>query len=188
MRTARSATSPRTSPWPFDGPEPGASALAGFGLWILAGVPLVAALVVMVAVSVSNRVEAPEQTVYPGVRTLHVTTDHGDIEVVGADVTEVRVARRHHGDAPRVESSGGGSLTIGLVCDEGFVCTPIRDTPRDHTDYAFVVPAGIDVTVHSRNGDVVLRGLTGRVDTHPGNGTITRSGGAADTGSTPGGR
>ncbi|GIH81143.1 hypothetical protein [Planobispora longispora] len=44
-----------------------------------------------------------------------------------------------------MESWDDGSLTIGLVCDEGFVCTPLRDTPDEHVDYALVVPRGVDV-------------------------------------------
>lgn len=91
----------------------------GFGswAWVLAAAPIAPAPVV--AFSVGNLGEAPEQTVFPGIRSLSVDTDHGDVEIVGAEVTDVRVTRRHHGDAPRGESSGGGSLTVGLLCDEG---------------------------------------------------------------------
>ncbi|MEU4409736.1 hypothetical protein AB0F88_34935 [Streptosporangium sp. NPDC023963] len=180
MRTTRSTTSERNDHETLHGFGQGAvGAVRGFGswAWVLAAAPIALALALVVAFSVGNAANAPEQTVYPGIRSLSVDTDHGNVEIVGAAVTDVRVTRRHHGDAPRGESSGGGSLAVGLLCDEGFVCTTIRDTPRDRTDYAFVVPAGIDVTVHSRNGDVVLRGLTGKVVTRPGNGSITRQDG-----------
>nr|BFE88575.1 hypothetical protein GCM10020093_111760 [Planobispora longispora] len=49
-----------------------------------------------------------------------------------------------------MESWDDGSLTIGLVCDEGFVCTPLRDTPDEHVDYALVVPRGVDVPGQDR--------------------------------------
>ncbi|WP_440102261.1 hypothetical protein [Streptosporangium sp. H16] len=180
MRTTHSTASEWTDHETFRGPGRGTAGMVhGFGswAWVLAAAPIALALALMVAFSVGNATNAPEQTVYPGIRSLSVDTDHGNVEIVGADVTDVRVTRRHHGDAPRSESSGGGSLAVGLLCDEGSVCTTIRDTPRDRTDYAFVVPVGIDVTVHSRNGDVVLRGLTGKVVTRPGNGSITRQNG-----------
>ncbi|GIH94171.1 hypothetical protein ACFFMN_25365 [Planobispora siamensis] len=54
------------------------------------------------------------------------------------------------------------------------MCTSLRDTPQDHTDYVLHVPRGLDVTVHSRNGDITLRGLRGRVDAHASNGTVHR--------------
>ncbi|MEU8386451.1 hypothetical protein [Streptosporangium sp. NPDC048865] len=180
MRTTRSTTSGRIDQETLHVLGQGAmGAVRGFGswMWVLAAAPIALALAVTVAFSLASLPDAPEQTVFPGIRSLSVDTDHGNVEIVGADVTDVRVTRRHHGDAPRSESWGGGSLTVGLLCDDGFVCTTMRDTPRDRTDYAFVVPAGIDVTVHSRNGDVVLRGLTGKVVTRPGTGSITRQDG-----------
>ncbi|MER5647634.1 hypothetical protein [Streptosporangium sp. NPDC002524] len=177
MRTTRSTASERDDHETLRDLGQGAAGMVrdfGSWAWVLAAAPIALVLALMVAFSLGSLSPAPEQTVFPGIRSLSVDTDHGNVEIVGADVTNVRVTRRHHGDAPRGESSGGGSLSVGLLCDEGAVCTTIRDTPRDRTDYRFVVPAGIDVTVHSRNGDVVLRGLTGKVVTRPGNGSITR--------------
>ncbi|MGW5265104.1 hypothetical protein ACWEQG_29365 [Microbispora sp. NPDC004025] len=127
-------------------------------------VPLLVALLAVLAVSTTDMLlDSPAS--FDGIRTLDVRTDHGDVEVVGADVTEVRVTRRAQGSGPRVESWGDGSLTVGLVCDEtGSICGPLRDTAGSHTDYAFVVPRDITVTIRSEHGDVTVRGVTGKVD------------------------
>ncbi|GLW20804.1 hypothetical protein DI270_004310 [Microbispora triticiradicis] len=133
-------------------------------VWAATAVPLLVALLVVLVVSTTDTMLGSPSS-FDGVRTLDVRTDHGDVEVVGADVTDVRVTRRARGAGPRVESWGDGSLTVGLVCDDtGSICGPIRDTAESHTDYAFVVPRDIEVTIRSDHGDVTVRGVTGKVD------------------------
>ncbi|GAA3441407.1 hypothetical protein [Planomonospora venezuelensis] len=159
--------------WTIDSPgSPGAAKAGGLLPWIAAGAPLVIAGVVVAAVSVQGAAGAPEPARFAGIDSLDVTTDHGDVEIVPSGTGEVLVTRRPHGRAPRSESWGGGSLTVGQVCDEGLVCTSLRDTSEDHVDYTFAVPRGVDVTVRSRNGDIILRGPVGRVDARTDGGTV----------------
>ncbi|WP_432929612.1 hypothetical protein ACQPZZ_05700 [Microbispora sp. CA-135349] len=129
-----------------------------------AAIPLLVALLVVLVVSTTDTLPGSPSS-FGGIRTLDVHTDHGDVEVVGADVTEVSVTRHAQGAGPRVESWGDGSLTVGLVCDDvGSFCGSIRDTAGSHTDYVFVVPRDIDVTIRSEHGDVTVRGVTGKAD------------------------
>ncbi|GII05588.1 hypothetical protein [Planobispora takensis] len=156
------------------GPADSFDAERRYLVWGLAGLPLAIAIVMIVSFSAGGAGNPEEPERFPGIDSLHVTTDHGDVEIVGIDGGDVLVTRRAQGDAPRAESWGGGSLTIGQVCDESLVCTSLRDTPQDHTDYVLHVPRDLDVTVHSRNGDITLRGLRGRVDARAADGTVHR--------------
>lgn len=128
--------------------------------------------VVLTVVIRSSGFEPPRT--YPGIRSVQIDADHGDVEVVGADITEVRVTRNPTGKAPTLESSGSFSLHLGYACNEFEICSTITDTADSHMDYALVVPRDIQLTVNSRKGDITLRGLTGLVKANTTQGTLTQ--------------
>ncbi|WP_344821837.1 hypothetical protein [Actinocorallia longicatena] len=131
--------------------------------------------IVTVIVSTGGLSAPDERVVYPGITSLEIDTDHGDVEVIGSDTTEVRVSRIRTGKGPTLETWSGSSLQLGYACVDVSTCQVISDSETDHTDYSVVVPRALTVTISSKNGDITVRDVTGEVKAHTDRGALTRT-------------
>ena len=120
---------------------------------------------------VTRRVD--QVTIDPaGVRAVSVITDNGDIDVVagtGDIVVDTAIAEHDEGDATSSIDVIGDTLVIDGTCDEGWF-------DRCEVGYRLAVPAGLQVTVETDNGDVHVVNLAGPVDLTTDNGDIDGSG------------
>jgi hypothetical protein len=105
----------------------------------------------------------------PSVAVLDVATDDGRVEVIGADVDDVRItARISDGLVPT-------EFTHEVVGDRLQVrarCVAVITGPWCEAKLRIVVPRGMEVKVRSEDDPVLVRGLTGRVDAHSSNGSV----------------
>ena len=105
----------------------------------------------------------------PGVAVLDVRSDGGSIEVVGADVDDVRIeARVSDGLVPTrfTQDVVGDRLQVRVRCRlpiENYWC---------RADLRIVIPRDLEVEVRSREDSIALRGLSGRVDAESGDGSV----------------
>ena len=91
------------------------------------------------------------------IRTIVVSADSGDIELVPAPGRAVRVreTRRHTFKTPTFRSDvEDGVLTIDASCDAAFITC--------RTDLRLTVPTGVAVGAESESGDVDARGIQAR--------------------------
>jgi DUF4097 and DUF4098 domain-containing protein YvlB len=105
----------------------------------------------------------------PAVTVLDVRTQGGSVEVVGADVDDVRI------DARVSDGLVATEFTHDVVGDQLQVrvrCRLVLENQWCRADLRIVIPRGLEVTVRSLDDPVTLRGLTGRVDAESGNGTV----------------
>jgi hypothetical protein len=114
----------------------------------------------------------------PAVAVLDVATDGGSVEVIGADVDDVRIEARVSDGMVATRFTHdvvGDQLQVRVRCRlmvENYWC---------RADLRIVVPKGLEVTVRSADDSVSLRGLTGRVDAESGNGTVEAESLSGDT-------
>ncbi len=136
--------------------RPPLRALRGLGV-----VALVAAgLVLLFGATAFSRSVKRSTSVEGGVRTVVVTTERGDVDVVASASGRVRVSQRatslFRPPAARVESIGG-ELRVQGTCEQVWIGSC-------HTSFRIEVPAAVTVVVRTRQGDVDLQGMHGRVD------------------------
>jgi hypothetical protein len=105
----------------------------------------------------------------PAVGVLDVRSDGGAIEIVGADVDDVRIeARVSDGLVPT-------SFTQDVVGDRLQVrvrCRLVIENQWCRADLRIVIPRDLEVEARSSDDSVTVRGLTGRVDAESSNGSV----------------
>lgn len=109
----------------------------------------------------------------PAVAVLDVASDGGRIEVVGADVSSVRItAHISDGLVPtRFEHT-----VVGDRLEVRVRCRAVITGPWCRAGLRIVVPRDLEVKVHSDDDHISLRGLTGRVEAQASNGSIEAEG------------
>ena len=110
-----------------------------------------------------------ESTVDPsGIRRIVITTDNGDVNVdagTGDIEIDALIAEHDKGDGEWTVDAVGDTLVVTGTCDAGWL-------DRCAVGFRVTVPAGLDVTVQTNNGDIDLQGLSGAVDLTTNNGEI----------------
>jgi hypothetical protein len=105
----------------------------------------------------------------PTVAVLDVRSDGGSIEVIGADVDDVRIeALVSDGLVPTrfTQDVVGDRLQVRVRC------RLVIENQWCRADLRIVVPRDLEVDVRSQDDAVAVRGLTGRVDAESSNGTV----------------
>ncbi|TXS29537.1 hypothetical protein EAO71_12840 [Streptomyces sp. ms191] len=129
--------------------------------------------------------------------TLTIDSDNSDLEIVPADVEDVRVSRQvdgwvFMGDGPDATwRMADGRLTLRLECDAlASSCGAVHriQVPRGvsvtvEDDNGRVTAAGFatPLKIRSDNGDVVVRRATGALDLGSGNGNVVVEDSSAST-------
>lgn len=142
-------------------------------LWVPLGTAITAVALAFSTVQVvsllAHEIEVVHETVpATGVTAVLVDVSDGRVEVVGDDVTEATVdAEVHHGlrRTPFRVEVVDGVLEVRGGCPFPSQWCDVH--PR------VVVPRGVDVTVETGNGGVVVRDVDGHVDVRSGNGAVT---------------
>ncbi|MGN6692543.1 MAG: DUF4097 family beta strand repeat-containing protein [Aquihabitans sp.] len=114
----------------------------------------------------------------PAVAVLDVSSQGGSIEVVGADVDDVRI------DAHVSDGMVATQFTHDVVGDRLQVrvrCRMVLENQWCSADLRIVIPRDLEVKVRSSDDSVSLRGLAGRVDAESGNGPVEAESLAGDT-------
>ncbi len=110
-----------------------------------------------------------ESTVDPsGIRRIMITTDNGDVDVdagTGDIEIDALIAEHDKGDGEWTVDVAGDTLVVTGTCDAGWF-------DRCAVGFRITVPAGLDVTVQTNNGDIDLQGLSGSIDLTTNNGEI----------------
>src|SRR5690606_4194406 len=104
----------------------------------------------------------------PAVAVLDVSTQGGRVEIIGADVDDVRIdARVSDGllDTRYTHEVVGDQLQVRVRCRG-----PISQWCR--ADLRIVVPRDLEVKVRSTDDSMALRSLDGRVDAFSSNGSV----------------
>ncbi len=104
---------------------------------------------------------------------LDITTDNGQVEVVGGNVSAIELravlVESDRGDASytvtEAPGGGGGRLVIDGECDGGWL-------DRCSVGFRVVVPEHFDVAIETSNGRIDIEGITGDVDIETNNGAI----------------
>lgn len=105
----------------------------------------------------------------PAVAVLDVRSHGGSIEIVGADVDDVRIeARVSDGLVP----TGFTQEVVGDRLQVRVRCRLMIENQWCRADLRIVIPRDLEVEVRSLDDAVTLRGLTGRVDAESGNGSV----------------
>jgi len=149
--------------------SPGANAA-----WLLAGSLIAVISLAFGTIQVTGLLAHEERTERvtigdPGMRVLDVASDSGSIEIVGADVTSVRISA-HISDGMAATQFRhqvvGDRLEVRVRCRGPF------SNPWCNARLRIVVPRGMEVKVRADDDHVTVRGLTGRVDAQSSNGTV----------------
>lgn len=114
----------------------------------------------------------------PAVAVLDVSSQGGSIEVVGADVDEVRI------DAHVSDGMVATRFTHDVVGDRLQVRVRCRLMVENYwcsADLRIVIPRGLEVKIRSSDDSVSLRGLSGRVDAESDNGSVEAESLAGDS-------
>jgi hypothetical protein len=105
----------------------------------------------------------------PAVAVLDVGSDGGSIEIIGADVEDVRIeARVSDGLVPTrfTQDVVGDRLQVRVRCRLAI------ENQWCRADLRIVIPRDLEVAVRSSEDSIALRGLSGRVDAESGNGSV----------------
>jgi hypothetical protein len=105
----------------------------------------------------------------PAVAVLDVSSQGGSVEVVGADVDDVRI------EAHVSDGMVATQFTHDVVGDRLQVrvrCRMLVENQWCSADLRIVIPRDLEVKVRSADDSVTVRGLAGRVDAESGNGTV----------------
>lgn len=105
----------------------------------------------------------------PAVAVLDVASDAGRIEVIGADVDEVRITARV---SDGITATDFRHEVLGDRLQIRVRCTLVIAGPWCRAGLRIVVPRDLEVKVRSREDEVRVRGLAGRVDAESANGTV----------------
>jgi len=104
-----------------------------------------------------------EDAVIEGVDALTISVGSGDVQIQGADVSEVTVTARIQGPSNHLgQALTGGRLTLVDDCHENH-CS---------VDIDAVVPAGMPLEIHSGSGDLELESMLGTIRVRTGSGDI----------------
>jgi len=135
---------------------------------------LFAAISVLAVTGCDDRLDATvdrteESTVdSTGIRRIAITTDNGDVDVeagTGDIEIDALIAEHDEGDGEWTVDSVGDTLVVTGTCNAGWF-------DRCEVGFRVTVPAGLDVTVQTDNGDIDLQSLSGSVDLTTNNGDI----------------
>lgn len=123
----------------------------------------------VVSVIAHNEYDTTARITDPAVAVLDVSTDGGSVEVIGADVDDVRI------DAHVSDGMVATRFTHEVVGDQLQVrvrCRMMIENYWCSADLRIVVPRGLEVRVRSADDSVSVRSLTGRVDADSSNGSV----------------
>lgn len=142
--------------------------------WLAAGSALAILGLIISTLQVVGQIahEEHEESVRfndPAISVLDVSTDGGTVEVIGADVADLRIeARVSDGLIETAFTSEvvGDRLHVRVRCRGVIVNEWCRAKLR------IVVPRDLEVKVRSASDSVTLRSLDGRVDAETGDGTV----------------
>ena len=112
--------------------------------------------------AVAARHTSTTTTAYPGVRTLTVNNQSGDIDLVSAPAggpvrVTAKVTRGLDKPTQSAERSAGGALRLNASCPSDF------NGVSCNVDYRVAVPVGIRLLVDASAGDVAVRDYTSGV-------------------------
>lgn len=170
---AASSVSARSRPPGLDRSDVWPRPMPSRVLWVVFGSLMVVGALFWGTMSVVGLLAHEEWTVEhtqsaAGLTTLRVTADTGRVVVRGADTDEVTVTAAVSRGLLRTTEEA-------LVVGESYVLTSdCREFASQwcRVDYDVVVPRDFVVVVQTDNGDVSVRGVTGRIDVISDNGSI----------------
>lgn len=109
----------------------------------------------------------------PAVAVLDVASDAGRVEIVGADVTEVRITARV---SDGLTATDFRHRVVGDRLEVRVRCNGLVGGPWCRAGLRILVPRDLEVRVRSDSDRVIVRGITGRVDAASGDGSVEAEG------------
>lgn len=159
-------------------PAPPAPGRPGPNGWLVIGGVFAVTLVVLGALSVAGwlgyRTEIQTQSyATPGLRTIVIDIDNGDVTVTPGAADTVDVTRRLHFafERPTVDEHWDGqTLRATTGCRSRWI------GPGCGVDYTLTVPEGVEVRARTSTGDISVRNILGELELSTSTGDISVTG------------